>query len=296
MGELKVFVQRDYSSELTPCCRQAAITWHTDWWEVSRGAQRGLLAMNALANISLVLCRLVSILLLITADESPRSVQYYYRPNYTLHSEEAVEYGELETFLRLNETWDESIEETRPTLPTKPIGVPGASSPSQMAKPAHRALFNASPGGTSSPLQRGAAPASSPSSPASKDALRQRNESEFDVSDELSGYGLQGVKVTQDDLLALVEELGLGGEEADDLVKGLGDFSDKSDKGNGTAANGARKDDGGGNGPEQAAVESGAEAKPEAAAPAAQEEEEAKAVEGDGVGEAETLVVDAAST
>jgi hypothetical protein len=50
VGELKVFVQRDHSSELTPCSRQAAITWHTDWWEVSRGAQHGLLAMNARAN------------------------------------------------------------------------------------------------------------------------------------------------------------------------------------------------------------------------------------------------------
>jgi len=229
----------------------------------------------------------------------PRSIQCYH-PNYTLHSEGAVEYGELETFLRLNETWDESIEETRPTLPTKPIGVPGASSPSQMAKPAHRALFNASPGGTSSPLQRGAASASasaSPSSsPAGKDALRKRNKAEFEVSDELSGYGLQGVKVTPDDLLALVEELGLGGEEAGDLVKGLGGFTDKADIGNGTAANNEMRRDGGGgdSGPEQPAAESGAGAKSEAAAPGAQEE--AKVAEGDGVGETEPRVADAAST
>ena len=140
-----------------------------------------------------------------------------------------MEYGELETFLRLKDTWDETIEETRPTLPTKPIGVPGASSPSQMAKPAHRALFNASPGGgpSSSPL-RGApssslAPSSSPSPAETKTSLRKRRDAEFDVSDELTGYGLQGVKVTDDDLLALVEELGLGGEEAGDLVKGLSD-------------------------------------------------------------------------
>lgn len=233
---------------------------------------------------------------MITANGYPRSVQCY-QPNYTLHSEEAVEYGELETFLRLNETWDESIEETRPTLPTKPIGVPGASSPSQMAKPAHRALFDASPGGTSSPLQRGAASASASasSSPASKDALRKRNKAEFDVSDELSGYGLQGVKVTQDDLLALVEELGLGGEEAGDLVKGLSDFTDKADKGNGTAANDVRRDGGGcDSGSEQPAAGSGAEAKPEAAAQVVQEE--AEAAKGDGVGEAETRVADAASS
>ncbi|KAH9982357.1 hypothetical protein BGW80DRAFT_1262934 [Lactifluus volemus] len=131
-------------------------------------------------------------------------------------TEEAVEYGELDTFLRLKETWDESINETRPTLPEKPIGVPGASSPSQMAKPAHKALFNASP--ASSPL-RGAT-ASPPA---------------FDVSEELSGYGLQGVKVTDDELLALVEELGLGGEEAGDLVKGLGHLNDKPNKGEETA-------------------------------------------------------------
>lgn len=167
-----------------------------------------------------------------------------------------------------------------------------------MAKPAHRALFNASPGGTSSPLQRGAASASASasSSPASKDALRKRNKAEFDAGDELSGYGLQGVKVTQDDLLALVEELGLGGEEAGDLVKGLSGFTDEADKWNGTAANEVRKDSGSGDGPsEQPATESGAEANSEAAAaPGAQEE--AKAAEGDGVGETETGVADAAST
>jgi hypothetical protein len=44
----------------------------------------------------------------------------------------------------------------------------------------------------------------------------------FDVSTELSGYGLQGVHVTDDELLQLVEELGLGGEDAGELVKGLG--------------------------------------------------------------------------
>jgi hypothetical protein len=205
-----------------------------------------------------------------------------------------VEYGELETFLRLNETWDETIEETRPTLPAKPIGVPGASSPSQMAKPAHRALFNASPGGASSPL-RGtatatatatAAAAASPSataalesSPAeSKGSLRKRRVAEFDVGEELSGYGLQGVKVTDDDLLALVEELGLGGEEAGDLVKGLSDLTaaDKADrvKGGEEAAE-VRKDGGGGGG---------------------SSEQPAEAAEADNVVKAEAKVADAAST
>jgi hypothetical protein len=48
-----------------------------------------------------------------------------------------------------------------------------------------------------------------------------KRDDEFDVGDELSGFGLQGVQVSQDDLAALVEELGLGGDEAKDLVEGL---------------------------------------------------------------------------
>ncbi|KAI0051648.1 hypothetical protein FA95DRAFT_1484763 [Auriscalpium vulgare] len=125
--------------------------------------------------------------------------------------EEAVEFDELRVYLRLDEEWDESIEEARPTLPTKAIGVPGASSPSQMAKPEHRALIDASP--TPSPLH-----------------LRRRNEEEFDVGEELSGFGLQGVKVTEDDLMKLVEELGLEGDEAGDLVKGLSDITGPEEK------------------------------------------------------------------
>jgi hypothetical protein len=162
-----------------------------------------------------------------------------------------------------------------------------------MAKPAHRALFNASPGAASSPLQRGAASSSSAaSSPASKASLRKRTESEFDAGDELSGYGLQGVKVTEDDLLALVEELGLGGEEAGELVKGLSDFTDKADKGGGSGGPVSEvRTDGGDS--EQPAAESEAEAKPGAVVPA---REEVKAADGDGVEEAETEVADAAST
>jgi SH3 domain-binding glutamic acid-rich protein len=204
-----------------------------------------------------------------------------------------VEYGELETFLRLKETWDETIEETRPTLPTKPIGVPGASSPSQMAKPAHRALFNASPGGSaSSPLRGGAASSatSSPSPAETKQSLRKRREAEFDVSDDLTGYGLQGVKVTDDDLLALVEELGLGGDEAGDLVKGLSDQPpDKANKvKEGEAAEVQRGGGSGGSEQPEAGSEAEAEAKPVA-------REDAKAAEGDGVEKAEASVAAADS-
>ena len=194
-----------------------------------------------------------------------------------------MEFAELDTFLRLNETYDEKIEETRPTLPAKPIGVPGASSPSQMAKPAHRALFNASsPGGAPpSPLRGGPATAASASAASAassspgnqdKESLRKRRDAEFDVSEELSGYGLQGVKLTDDDLLALVEELGLGGDEAGDLVKGfkLSDHADKVDdkvKGGETAEVQVGGSGGGGGGSsEQPEAESGAEAKPAVAA------------------------------
>lgn len=207
-----------------------------------------------------------------------------------------MEYGELETFLRLNDTWDETIEETRPTLPAKPIGVPGASSPSQMAKPAHRALFNASPGGgpssplrgvTSSSSSASATATASPSPAETKKSLRNRSEAEFDVGDELTGYGLQGLKVTDDDLLALVEELGLGGEEAGDLVKGLSNPMDnlkadtvKEDEAT-EVREGGGSDGGGGGGGGSEQPESKSEASAEAK-PVAREEAGA-AAEGDGV-------------
>ncbi|KZV76997.1 hypothetical protein PENSPDRAFT_597526 [Peniophora sp. CONT] len=141
--------------------------------------------------------------------------------------EEAVEFDELDVFLRRNDSWDPEIDELRPAPPVKPIGVPGAASPSQMAKPEHKRYFTPSP--QPSPLkgkagERSASNALKPNDPgyqAMVDELHRRNEQEFDVSEELSGYGLQGVKVTEDDLLALVEELGLGGEEAGSLARGL---------------------------------------------------------------------------
>jgi hypothetical protein len=45
---------------------------------------------------------------------------------------------------------------------------------------------------------------------------------DFDVSTELEGFGLQGVRVTDEDLRLLVEELGLDGDDADDMVRSLG--------------------------------------------------------------------------
>lgn len=121
------------------------------------------------------------------------------------HSEEAVEYDELAVFLRLNESYDSKVEDDRPLLPQVPVGVPGAASPAQMT-PEHHKPTTFPSSSTDSPLR---------GKPANKRV------GEFDVSTELEGFGLQGVKVTEDDLAALVEELGLGGDEADELVKGL---------------------------------------------------------------------------
>ncbi|KAA1467908.1 hypothetical protein DENSPDRAFT_833070 [Dentipellis sp. KUC8613] len=153
--------------------------------------------------------------------------------------EEAVEFDELTTFLRLNDPYDPSVEEDRPLLPEQPIGVPGAQSPSQMAKLSHKASFNTSPS-TPSPLRSKTERAASGThlSPGDADPemqkvveeIRKRNEKEFDVGNELIGFGLQGVKVTEDDLLQLVEELGLEGDDAGDLVKGLSDMTLKDDK------------------------------------------------------------------
>lgn len=149
-----------------------------------------------------------------------------------LSSEEAVEYGELTQFLRLNDKWDPTIDEDRPQLQEVPIGVPGANSPSQMAKLEHKASFNTSPSPSPAPLKGKSGPHLSPESAANDPGMqrvvaeiRKRNEEEFDVSEELSGYGLQGVKVTHDDLMKLVEDLGLEGDDAGDLVKGLSDMT-----------------------------------------------------------------------
>lgn len=118
-------------------------------------------------------------------------------------SEEAVEYDELSTYLRLDESWED--DEDRPTLPQLPVGVPGAASPAQMTPEHHKPKHF---------------PASASDSPLRGKPVNKRT-GDFDISTELEGFGLQGVRVTEDDLAALVQELGLGGDEADDLVKGL---------------------------------------------------------------------------
>lgn len=103
----------------------------------------------------------------------------------------------MDTYLRLKESWNEE-DDYSPSLEVKPVGVPGASSPSQMTN--HRPSFAAVP----APL---------------KD--RSKAGDELDAGDLLEDNSLVGVSVTDDELADLVKELGLEGDEAGDLVKGL---------------------------------------------------------------------------
>ncbi|KAI6007211.1 hypothetical protein EDD15DRAFT_2358351 [Pisolithus albus] len=116
--------------------------------------------------------------------------------------EEAVEYEELDTFLRLKETWNTAVDEDRPAPAAKPVGVPGAVPVSQMTPEHHKPKFF--PKDPNSPIK----------------AVNKGND--FDIGSELQGFGLQGVRVTDDELKKLVEELGLDGDDADDIVKSLG--------------------------------------------------------------------------
>jgi len=121
--------------------------------------------------------------------------------------QDAVEHEELDIFLRLKETWDPAIDEERPPPPVKPVGVPGASSPLQMTPDRLKSkMFPPPP--SPSPLKTKSIPVN-------------KRTNEIDLGDDLGGYGLQGVKVTEDELHDLMAELGLEGDEAGDLVKGL---------------------------------------------------------------------------
>ncbi|KAG6841947.1 hypothetical protein C0991_005127 [Blastosporella zonata] len=120
-------------------------------------------------------------------------------------SEDAVEDGRLNSFLRLNETW--YADEDQPVIPAQPIGVPGAVLPLQMTPDHLKKKILAQPPPVS-PLKGKSIPVN-------------KRQGEFDISTELEGYGLQGVNVTDEEIRNLVAELGLDGDEAGDLVKEL---------------------------------------------------------------------------
>ncbi|KAF9510421.1 hypothetical protein BS47DRAFT_1300200 [Hydnum rufescens UP504] len=113
--------------------------------------------------------------------------------------EEAVEYGELDTFLRRNEEWDAELEGHTAPVP-QVTGVPGVMTPEKIT---------------------GQRPSFAPEGSAPTPAVR---EGELDMGVELSGYGLQGLKVTTDEITELVKSLGLDDGDASDLITGL-DFS-----------------------------------------------------------------------
>lgn len=113
--------------------------------------------------------------------------------------DEAVEFGELDQFFKLKEAWGEEDEALAPApAPQRPIGVPGVATPLQVT---------------------GQKPSYSPSP--SKPHKRTPGAKSIDIGSEI-GFGLEGLKVSEEEMLELVESLGLGGDDADDLVKGLG--------------------------------------------------------------------------
>ncbi|ELU41852.1 hypothetical protein AG1IA_04123 [Rhizoctonia solani AG-1 IA] len=126
--------------------------------------------------------------------------------NVPVGTPKAVEFGELDRFFRLNESWGEEDEAFAPTsVPQKPIAVPGVATPSQIT---------------------GQSPSFAPSAskPLKKSTPRTKS---IDVGSQL-GFGLEGVKLTEEEMLELVESLGLDGDDAGELVKGLGLSSSKA--------------------------------------------------------------------
>jgi len=124
--------------------------------------------------------------------------------------EDAVEHDDLDIFLRRDEAW-EPLFEDRPMPVVKPVGVPGAMTPLEMTPERLKKKILAG------------IPASSPLK-GKKIPVNKRID-EIDIGDDLGEHGLQGVKVSRDELRALVEELGLAGDDAGDLVRGLTSLS-----------------------------------------------------------------------
>lgn len=138
-----------------------------------------------------------------------------------IYSEDAVEHDELDIFLRRNDEWDPLIDEDRPMPAVKPVGVPGAVTPLEMTpEPLRRKILAGSPAAST---MKG-----------KKVIPVNRRTDEIEVGDDLGDHGLQGVRVTRDELRALIEELGLGGDDAGDLARGLSGLTisakDKSSK------------------------------------------------------------------
>ncbi|EJT97761.1 hypothetical protein DACRYDRAFT_111278 [Dacryopinax primogenitus] len=106
--------------------------------------------------------------------------------------EEAVEFAELDQFLRLNEPWNEELEfELNPRLPQQAIGVPGAHVPS-LTQPLSSSTSKS--------------PASSTRKPRKTDDLEQE---------------LDSLNATDDQISDLLESLGLENEGASERPGGI---------------------------------------------------------------------------
>ncbi|EKM83562.1 hypothetical protein AGABI1DRAFT_123890 [Agaricus bisporus var. burnettii JB137-S8] len=138
----------------------------------------------------------------------------------TFHDfEEAVEFNELDAFLRLSESWKDNEDSllSGPKLPpAKPIGVPGAMLPLQMTPDHLKKKILAQP-----PKSLLSSTTTTGGDEKKPTPINKRQGVEMDLGDELSGFGLQGVKVMEDELLDMVKGLGLDDDAAGDLVKGL---------------------------------------------------------------------------
>ena len=136
------------------------------------------------------------------------SIHAFYQRLQTLTtiSEEAVEYGELDIFLRRNEEWNPLLDEDRPAPAAQIVGIPGAHTPSEMTPERLRATVKA--GIPTNEPRKGLIP------------VNKRTD-EHDAGALFPGFGLSGHRVTQDELADLIADLGLGGEEAKEMAKGL---------------------------------------------------------------------------
>lgn len=124
-------------------------------------------------------------------------------------SEDAVEHDELDVFLRRHEEWSPMADEVQSMPEAKPVGVPGAMSPLEMTPERLKKKILATP--PHSPLK-------------GKNLPVNKRTDELDIGDDL-GHGLDGVRVTEDELRVLMKELGLGGADAGDLVKASSETS-----------------------------------------------------------------------
>ena len=130
------------------------------------------------------------------------------------NSEEAVEYDELNKFLRLDEGHNDEEDEASVLKPSQPVGVPGASSPQQMTN--QKPSFAAVP------------------SPHRDTVKHVKSGKARDAGEELDDARLQGVKVSDAEITELLRDLGLNEADADELASGLGVKGAKGEEGSGS--------------------------------------------------------------